>query len=124
MVNKIKLSRRLERYEDFYSRAFTDVDVEEILSQGGGASLEAFQEKSKGNIKSADFHKVMFEREKVTKKNSLGTEMWERFFRNEDITQNVRGRIITRKGHTFEFRGKTYKGGQFVPRAFLARRTN
>ncbi len=120
---KIKLDHRLERYEDFYSRAFTTVDIDEILAQGGGASLESFKDKSRGKA-SKDFHDVMFNRKKVKKADALGKEIWARFFRNENITRNKVGRVIVRKGHSFEFRDKIFKGGQFVPRAFLARRTN
>lgn len=122
-MGKRTLKQRLDSYADFYDRAFSTVDVESILEEGGSESLETFKEKSKGKTPK-DFHDVMFNRKKVKQRDSLGQEIWARFFRNEHITKNRIGRIIVRTGESFKFKGKIYKGGQFVPKAFLARRTN
>ena len=122
MAKRIALSRRLERYEDFYGRAFSVVDVEDILKEGGSADLSSFEDATRGKTPSG-FHEAMFKRKvKGETSNKLGKEIFRRFFENERITRNKVGRIITRTGVTFTFKGKTYKGGSFVPRSFLARR--
>lgn len=124
---KINLDKRIEKYEDFYDRCFSTTDINEIYGKGGGASLNDFKEQSKGKTSDKSYWEAMFNRtvkkNGVTKKSDkLGQEVYKRFFENETITKNKVGRIIIRTGYKATFKGKTYKGGMFVPRAFLARR--
>jgi len=121
-MGKISLKRRLEKYEDFYDRAFTTQNIDEILQAGGGESLETFKAETRNKTKNKDYWDVMFNRPKAKDKQKLGNEVYKRFFANEAITKNKSGRIIVRSGETIKFHEKVYKGGQFVPRSYLARR--
>lgn len=119
---KISLRKRLEKYEDFYERAFSEADVNKIYKEGGGISYDSFKTESRGRTKNKDYYETMFNRKKVKRKDKLGFEIFKRFFAQQRITQNRAKRIIVRTGYKFQFRGKIYKGGMFVPRAYLARR--
>jgi len=123
MSKKIKLEQRLERYEDFYNRAFSTVDVDKILKEGGGANLEEFKQQSRGAT-TQEYHDVMFNRILKTGKTSdkLGKNIFARFFEMENITKNKANRLIVRTGTTLTFKGKTFKGGQFIPTLALAKR--
>lgn len=107
-----------DTYEDFYERAFTTVDIDKIYEEGGSVNISNFMKTAKENIKDKGYFKVLKYKVKG-RKWTVGGLMWDRYFRDENITQNKIDRIIVRTGHRFEFRGKTYKGGMFVPKAYL-----
>lgn len=113
---------KINSYIAFYDRAFETKDIDEILEQGGQTSLENFKQVSKKSVRNLDYWNAMFNTGKV--KGNLGKEMFERFFKNESVTQNSLGRVVIRAGKSIKFRDKTYKGGQFVPKDYFARRTN
>ena len=121
MSKKISLEKRLEKYEDFYKRAFTDADIEDIFENGGQLSLSNFRKRSKDHVKESGYWDAMFGREKESK--TLGKQIFKHFFEDERITQNVNSRIIVRKGQSVNFGGKVRTGGQFLPRAFFKRKS-
>ena len=120
---KKNLNERLKDYEDFYERTFKDHQIllNEIYNEGGSTSLNKFKETSKGKI-SSGYYEAMFERKKVKQKDKLGTEIFERFIKKENITLNSKNRIIVRTGYKFQFGNKTYKGGMYVPKQYFTRR--
>ena len=119
---KISLKHRLERYEDFYRRAFEDVDVDELFAKGASTSENAFKDATKGKLPTG-FHDAMFKRKVKDKiSDKLGSEIFHRFFKHENVVLNKSGRLIMRAGFTRTLKEKTYKGGQFVPLEFFARR--
>ena len=126
-MGKISLEKRIEKYEDFYNRSFSTADIDEIYEKGGGASLEDFKTISKGKTSDRGYWEAMFNRPvkkdgKTTRSEKLGKEIYGRFFQNETITKNKIGRVIVRTGQKATFKGKVYKGGMFLPKAFLTRK--
>ena len=106
---------RVEAYEDFYERAFSTVDITKIFEEGGGLSFNNFFQASKDNIKNGDYHRSMFE-------SRLGQKIFKVFFRSDDLTQNRANKAIVRSGFRIDFRGKLYKGGQFIPKSLIQER--
>lgn len=119
MKRKRTLQSRIDSYSNFYKRTFSDVDIEKILEEGGQSSLANFKQVSKTNTKSMDYWNAMFE-----KRGNLGKEIFKRYVENGNVAQNRIGKLIVRTGSKFDFGGKTYKGGQFIPRTYFTRRTN
>lgn len=112
-------NNRVDGYEDFYKRSFQDVDIREIFKQGGGTDFRDFKDASRNNIASLDHWEVMFEKKKG-RKDELGKEIFKRFFDVSGlIRKNVRDRTIVQKGKILTHKGKTYKGGQFLPKDFI-----
>jgi len=121
-------------YEDFYERAFSDVDVQKILEAGGFQSIKAFFQESKGHTKNNDYWKAMWQhpkRKEITgvyywnrakEKKTLGRCIYEKFFEQQDLTLNSAKRVIVAKGYTIKHSGKTYKGGMFVPKSLIQKR--
>jgi hypothetical protein len=125
-MNKKKRSMedRIRAYSDFYKRTFDDIDVEQIFEKGGQTSFSNFREVSKGRTKTRDYWDVMFNNPHTKGRNALGQEIFKRYIEKADVTLNKNERFIVRKGGKFEFDGKKYKGGMFVPKRYFARRTN
>jgi ASC-1-like (ASCH) protein len=116
--------KKIEDYEDFYQRAFTETDVEEIYQEGGSADLDTFKDVSRVRCKNQDYWKAMFEREGVSKPTKLGTKMFEIFFADERLRKIKTGRIQFVKGMTpFVFEGKLRRPGQFPPKSYYGRGT-
>ena len=74
-----------------------------------------------------DMWNAMFQREikankKIKKVNTLGQAIFLRYFEDKQITQNKVSRTIVRTGEKIEWNNKTYKGGQYLPKDYLARR--
>lgn len=121
---KMSLETRIASYEAFFNRTFDSQDVDKILEEGGGINFNKFKEATTANTKSADLQKAMFQnkRKDGTTSDKLGKNIFARFFEDENITVNVRGRIIVRTGQTLTFKGKLFKGGMFLPKLALAKR--
>ena len=122
-----KLTKKEEQsYEDFYERTFASENIDKILEKGGGADFQTFKEESKGKIQQ-DLWNAMFNRPIKTKKairktNTLGQAIFLRRFENGQITINKSKRPIVRTGEKIEWNQKVYKGGQYLPKAYLSRR--
>ncbi len=119
--------KEVDKYEDFYERAFTNANIDEILAKGGGAEFQTFKSESKTNTKNLDMWNAMFNREikpngKKRKVNTLGQAIFLRYFEDGQITQNKANKTIVRTGEKIEWKDKIYKGGQFLPKSYLARR--
>lgn len=112
-----KKKKKVDKYEDFYDRAFDEYDIDEILKEGGSVSLKNFMDSSKDNTKDKGYWDAMFK----SGKGILGAEIYKRYFRSEGVTINKRKRFIVKKGNRIDFGGKTYRGGMFVPKALLKR---
>lgn len=106
------MAKKLDDYEDFYQRTFTEADVNEILKAGGGVNYQEFKSSSKSVI-NKDYWKVM------DKKKKLGQTVFDRYFDLGKLARlNKRGRKIVQKGKTIIHKGRKYKGGQFLPKEF------
>lgn len=119
--------KEIDKYEDFYERAFSTANIDEILSKGGGAEFQTFKTESKTNTKNLDMWNAMFNRKiktlRTTRKTStLGQAIFLRYFEDGQITQNKSNRTIVRTGERIEWNNKTYKGGMYLPKAYLSRR--
>ena len=53
---------------------------------------------------------------------NLGQAMFIRRFEDGEITINKTKRTIVRTGEKIEWNEKVYKGGQYLPKAYLTRR--
>jgi len=116
---KRSLKERIDSYSNFYKRAMSDKDIDDILEQGGQTSLENFKSASKSNTASG-YWEAMFQENN----GNLGKEIFQRYVKDGTVTQNSANRIVVRGGEKITFNGKDYKGGQFLPRNYFARRTN
>ena len=114
---------RLNSYIAFFDRAFSDQNIEDIISNGGSSSLYNFKEVSKDKTKNLDYWNALFNQKKGNGDN-LGKEIYKRFIEDQRVNKNARGRMIVRKGSVIDFNNKAYKGGQFIPRDYFARITN
>jgi hypothetical protein len=121
---KRSLDDRLTAYTTFYKRSFSDLDVEKMLEEGGQTSLSNFRQVSKGRTKNRDYWDVMFNNPNTKSRDALGKEIFKRFIENGSIGVNKLNRLIVRKGAKLSFDGKNYRGGQFLPKRYIARRTN
>ena len=114
-----------DQYEDFYERAFLTVDIDKIYEEGGAISIQNFFNASKNNIKDKEYYKALKYKVSKAKKYkdwTLGGMLWDRYFKDERLTQNKINRIIVKKGESFIFKGTTYKGGMFVPKDYIIKR--
>jgi len=111
-----------DQYEDFYERAFSDVDIDKIYEEGGAINISNFMSAAKDNIKDAGYFRVLkYTVKKTQRYRSVGGLLWERYFKDENIRKNVKDRVIVNTGKKFEFEGKEYKGGMFVPKSYLVK---
>ena len=112
-----------QRYKDFYARTFKTENIDKILEDGGGADFQTFKQASKGKIQ-IDMWNAMFNRPIKQKRttSTLGQATFIRFFEDGQTTINKSERIIVRTGEKIEWNEKVYKGGMFLPKAYLSRR--
>jgi len=110
-----------DQYEDFYERAYTDIDIDKIYEEGGSLNISNFMQSSKKHIKDKGYFKVLKYNVKK-RKWTVGGLLWDRYFKDEKITQNVVNRIIVKTGERFTFRGKVYKGGAYVPKTYFTKK--
>ncbi len=109
----------MEKYAGFYGRAFSEVNIEKILSEGGAYNYENFKNVSKKNVTNKDYWDALFINGKRTK-DALGRKIFEYFFMAEKKVEfNKINRAYVPKGERIFFEKKIYKGGQFLPKAFL-----
>lgn len=110
-----------DHYEDFYERAFSRQDVDEIYAAGGGSSISKFMKVSSKNVDSKGYISAMKKRAKAGKHKgwTLGGIIWDKFFKDGNITQTKTDRVVFAKGFKKEIKGKEYKGGMFVPQSYF-----
>lgn len=112
-----------QRYKDFFARTFDTKNIDEILEQGGGADFQTFKTEAKGKVQ-IDLWNAMFNREikKGRTTNTLGQAIFIRHFEHGEITLNKADRVVVRTGEKIDWNEKVYKGGMFLPKAYLSRR--
>ena len=112
-----------QKYKDFFARTFDTKNIDEILEQGGGADFQTFKQETKGKVQ-IDLWNAMFNRpiKKDRTTSTLGQATYIRFFEDGQVTINKSKRTIVRTGETINWNEKTYKGGMFLPKAYLSRR--
>ena len=114
--------RGVDQYSDFFERAFSERDIEEILEEGGQTSLGNFKKISRDKNRDNGFWEAMFNKKNKSARGNLGTKIFQKFFEDGQVTVNKAERIIVRTGEKTTFKGKTYKGGQFLPKDFFKRK--
>ena len=133
----------INSYNRFFINAFNEKEIDDIVADGGARSLENFQSASEKNMTKRDYWDKLFSgsgtftgRDRVVRKSkyeSLASNIYKGYFKGlkekekeiltDEITwkrnDNEFKRRVVSKGRTVEFGSKKYRGGQFVPKAYL-----
>lgn len=126
-------------YSRFFSGAFADIDVNELIRAGAGDSLHNFKELSKNSMRSSyqkGYYEKMFDvqqKEYVLHYSRLSKAIYTNYFegeRPEDFRRVLvkyktktgfvqRERFIVLSKRKIEWGTKTYAGGQILPKAYI-----
>ena len=127
-------------YNRFYAGLIEQVDIDELVAEGGAESVENFKETLEKKIKDRGYYDVMFESKFVgkdgqtrkSKFNRLGKAIYDEKIaplkdgRVDQVEYSRQGktqkfyyqRLRVKSGERIDFGKKTYKGGQFLPKDF------
>lgn len=139
-INGRKVSKsQAEKYNSFYKRTFAEGDIDDLLEQGGGESLNNFKVVSKELIKDQGYYDAMFPskcptfvgRDGKVRESKLSGRLGEIVFGMLPADQRVELRTIhgkktdyqrgvVKSGKSLTFSGKKYRGGQFIPKSFFS----
>lgn len=130
-------------YNRFFVNAFTEMDIDEIVEQGGADNLETFKEVSKKHVKEKGYWEKMFQQTwkskrdgkvRTSKYQRLGDAIYSQYFGRLTKKTTIREvqrkgkektfvftRFTVAKGERIKFQNKIYKGGQFLPKAYMKR---
>lgn len=145
MPNKRKVKKakaQEDSYNRFFTNAFTEAEIDEIVQQGGAQSKLKFKEASKKNINDRGYWEAMFKfkgkdgKIRDSKFARLGDAVFDKYFKAlqrddvqfKEITyrgttkSTIIARLTVKAGERIKFNNKTYRGGQFLPRSFRLRR--
>lgn len=146
-------AKQEDSYNRFFSNAFTNEDIDEIIESGGAESKANFIQKAKDNIKEKGYWDALMNKSVSNKTfkgrdgkvrrskfqanyDTLGDAIYQEYistFADERVSFREYKRIgktktfytvrkAVSKGNTIDFGGRTYRGGQFLPKSFKIRK--
>lgn len=122
-------------YNRFFVNAFSEAEIDEIVNDGGGESEDNFKTISESKMKQKDYWEKMFAkdftgRDKRVRKSrfqALGGAIYSNYFKGlrpvprvvtwKTKTGKEQSRFQVPSGKTFNFQGKQYRAGSFLPKS-------
>jgi hypothetical protein len=131
---KVIDSAQAEKYNNFYERAFSEQEIEDMLNEGAGVSYQNFKVVANERMERREFYDVMFENTwrskrdgvvRSSKFHNLGEAIYELFpketrveFKTIKYKSVSVERLRVKGGEKIKYQNKSYRGGQFLPKGF------
>jgi len=125
-------SAQVDKYNNFFDRAFTENEIQDILDEGGATSFQNFKIVSKKKMGNRAMYDAMFNftgRDKVVRESKysrLGEAIYQLFpkdtrfeFKKIKYKSYSVERIAVKRGEKIKYLNKSYKGGNFLPNSFF-----
>lgn len=105
----------MDSYNDYFSRAYKDVDLETFRKTGAMNSFSDFRASSKTAIDNT-YYNVMFDKSAKNYNENLSKAVFDKIVKHQQIGVNSAKKLYLKAGQKISYNNKEYRGGQFLPK--------